>query len=148
MKSLLTSCVSPHASCHYRIESERNMHIEEYTGKVGLDDLRSLASVMEEDPECQESNNRLVDLSGADLELSSDEVLRYALIMRSGKSRPVGWHAFAVKDAAAFSLVRMLSHWARVSDRCRIFSSRDEAERWLEVNSPAVVASVPAVSVA
>jgi len=124
------------------------MHIEEYTGKVGLNDLRGLASVMEEDPECQESNNRLVDLSGADLELSSDEVLRYALIMRSGKSRMGAWHAFAVKDAAAFSLVRMLSQWARVSDRCRIFSSRDEAERWLEVNSRSVVAPIPAVSVA
>ncbi|RYD37528.1 MAG: hypothetical protein EOP87_03325 [Verrucomicrobiaceae bacterium] len=124
------------------------MHIEEYTGKVGLDDLRSLASAMAEDPDCLESNNRLVDLSGADLELSSDEVLRYALIMRSGKSRSGAWHAFAVKDAAAFSLVRMLSYWARVSDRCRIFSSRDEAERWLEMNSPAAVTVVPAVSVA
>jgi hypothetical protein len=124
------------------------MHIEEYTGKVGLDDLRSLASVMAEDPGCQMSNNRLVDLSGADLDLSSDEVLRYALIMRSGRARQGRWHAFAVKDAAAFSLVRMLSHWARLSDRCRIFSSRDEAERWLEGNAPTLSAPIPAVSVA
>jgi len=124
------------------------MHIEEYTGKVGLEDLRGLASVMADDPDCLESNNRLVDLSGADLELSSDEVLRYALILRSGKGRADGWHAFAVKDAAAFSMVRMLSYWARVSDRCRIFSSRAEAESWLEVNSAPANRTVAAVSVA
>lgn len=147
MKSILTSCVSPHASCRYRIESDRNMHIEEYSGKVGLEDLRGLASAMAEDPACSEENNRLVDLSRAELDLSSDDVLRYALIMRASKPVAGGWQAFAVKDAAAFSMVRMLSYWARLNDRCRIFSSRAEAERWLEMNTvtsrePLVTASV------
>ena len=148
MTSLLTSCPSPAASCHYRIEADRNMQIEEYAGRVGLEDLREMASVVAADPERSGRHNRLVDLSNAELDLSSDDVLRFALLMRTEKHRSTGWHAFAVGSATVFSMVRMLSYWARVSERCRIFRSRDEAERWLEVNSAGSPALVPSMSVA
>lgn len=124
------------------------MHIEEYAGKVGLDDLKEMAAVMAADPERSGRHNRLVDLSNAELDLSSNDVLRFALLMRNEKHRTSGWHAFAVGNATVFSMVRMLSYWARVSERCRIFGSRDEAERWLEVNSLRAAAPLPAVSVA
>lgn len=124
------------------------MHIEEYAGKVGLEDLREMASAVAADPERSGQHNRLVDLSKAELDLSSDDVLRFALLMRNEKYRSTGWHAFAVGSATVFSMVRMLSYWARVSERCRIFRSRDEAERWLEVNSVVSTVRVPSMSVA
>lgn len=134
MIPILTSSIPPRASHRYHVETERSMLIEEYEGRVGLENLRDAASAIAADP-AQKGNHRLVDLTKAELSLSSDEVLRCALLWRSDKSRPGGWHAFAVNDSAAFSAVRMLSYWARVSDRCRIFPNREDAERWLVLNT-------------
>jgi hypothetical protein len=132
---LLGPTTSNSASCRYRIEKERKLLIEEYSGQVGLDDLKELAAAAAADPARSGEHNRLFDLSEAELNLSSDDVLRLGLMMRSESHRSGGWHAFAVKDAATFSVVRMLSQWARVSERSRFFRSRDEAERWLEINT-------------
>jgi hypothetical protein len=132
---LLGTNTSNNTSCRYRIETERKLHIEEYSGCVRLDDLKEIAAAVAADPARSDAHNRLFDLSEAELNLTSDDVLRLGLLMRSESHRSGGWHAFAVKDAAAFSLVRMLSQWARVSDRSRFFRSRDEAERWLEINT-------------
>lgn len=121
--------------CRYRIETDRKLHIEEYSGRISLDDLKDIAAAVAADPARSDEHNRLFDLSEAELDLSSDDVLRLGLLMRSESHRSGGWHAFAVKDAATFSAARMLSQWARISDRSRFFPSRDEAERWLEVNT-------------
>lgn len=132
---LLASTPSNNTTCRYRIEADRKLHIEEYSGRVGLEDLKEIAAAVAADPARSGQHNRLVDLSEAQLDLSSDEVLRLGLLMRSESHRSGGWHAFAVRDAASFSLVRMLSQWARVSERSRFFHTRDEAERWLEINT-------------
>ena len=132
---MLGSNESNSPSCRYRIERERKLHIEEYSGRICLDDLKEMAAAAAVDPARSGEHNRLFDLSEAELVLSSDDVLRFGLLMRSESHRSGGWHAFAVRDAAAFSMVRMLSQWARVSERSRFFSTRDEAERWLEFNT-------------
>lgn len=135
MKSLITLEPVPLPVCNYRIESGRNLHIEEYAGTVVLDDLKEMAAVAASDPAWSGQNNRLLDLSRAELDMSSNDILRFALLMRSETYRSDGWHAFAVGDASTFSQMRMFSHWARLGERSRIFGNRDEAERWLDCNA-------------
>ena len=148
MRSNLTEHPVADPLCRYRIEETRKLHIEEYAGRVGLDDLREAATTMASDPASSENLNRLIDLSHADLDLSSDDVLRFGLMMRKEGFRSKGWYAFAVGTASNFSLVRMLSHWARTSEQSRIFESREEAERWLDRNVGHMPPGYPVRSVA
>lgn len=116
----------------YRIEPGRKLHIEEYAGRIGLEDLRATSAMAAADPARSAKFHRLTDFGEADLDLSSNEVLRYGLLMRQEPYRSEGWYLFVVSNLSTFSMVRMLSHWARTSERCRIFSSREEALNWLE----------------
>ena len=134
MKSLLTDYPVASPSCRYLTDEKRKLHIEEYAGRIVLDDLKDVAAMVASDPACGGTLHRLIDLSDARLDLTSDEVLRYALLMRKESHRAEGWNVFAVSDATSFSIVRMFSQWARTSERSRFFSSREEAEAWLDRN--------------
>jgi hypothetical protein len=116
----------------YRIDTERRIRIEEYQGKVGLGDLKSIVSAMASDPCWSPDHHGLVDFSHAELELSANDVLRLALMLRQEENRSRGWLVFAVSSSVAYGVVRMLGYWSRNTDRFRIFQSRAEAEGWLE----------------
>ena len=118
----------------YRIDPERKLRIEEYQGKVGLADLRAVISAMASDPCWSPEHHGLVDFSKAELELSANDVLRLALMMRQEWCRSSGWMVYAVGSPLAYGVVRMLGYWSRNTQRCRIFHSRTEAEAWLERN--------------
>lgn len=134
MQLLITDNLSPGAVGHYRIDSGRRMRIEEYQGKVGLLDLRSVIAAMASDPGWSPHYHGLVDFSAADLDLSSNDVLRLGLMLRLEQNRTKGWQVFVVTNSTAYGIVRMLGYWARTTARMRIFNDRDEAERWLELN--------------
>ncbi len=135
MKFLTTDYPSNVSVGRYRIDTERRMRIEEYHGKVGLTDLKSIVSAMASDPCWSPDHHGLVDLSEADLEMSANDVLRLALMLRQEENRSRGWVAFAVSTSVAYGMVRMLGYWSRNTDRFRIFQSRQEAESWLERNA-------------
>jgi hypothetical protein len=134
MKFLTADYSSPVNVGRYRIDPERGMRVEEYRGKVGLSDLRSVVSAMVSDPCWSPEHHGLVDLSEAELELSANDVLRLALMLRQEENRSHGWLVFAVPNSVAYGVVRMLGYWSRNTDRFRIFQSRSEAEAWLEKN--------------
>ena len=122
----------PAPTCRYRIDPARRLRIEEYQGYVGLEDLRGTAEAISSDPSWSSDLHGLIDFSEARLDLTSNDILRFALLMRRDNYRTNGWMAFTVGDSAAFGMVRMLGHWARATDRTRIFHDRHEAEDWLE----------------
>ncbi len=132
MKFSTTDYPSPTNVGRYRIDTGRRMRIEEYQGKVGLADLKSIVSAMASDPCWSPDHHGLVDFSDAELELSSNDVLRLALMLRQEGNRSRGWLVFAVRNSVAYGVVRMLGYWSRNTDRFRIFQSRQEAENWLE----------------
>jgi hypothetical protein len=134
MKFLTTDYTSSAAVGSYRIDSDRRMRIEEYQGKVGLSDLKSIIGSMASDPCWSPDYHGLVDFSHADLELSSNDVLRLALVLRQESYRSHGWLAYVATNCTTYGIVRMLGYWSRNTDRLRIFQSRAEAERWLERN--------------
>lgn len=122
----------PSTESGYRIDTDRRMRIEEYHGKVTLGDLRSIVSAMASDPCWSPDHHGLVDFTNAELELSANDVLRLALMLRQEQNRSNGWLVFAVSNSVSYGVVRMLGYWSRNTDRFRIFQSRDEAEAWLE----------------
>jgi hypothetical protein len=119
------------AALRYEIDPERHVRVEEYHGLVGLEDIKALTRAVASDPEWEPDMNGLVDFSDARLELSADDVMRLALMWREKEFRTSGWLAFAVPSAAMFGVVRMLSFWARMAERTRLFPNREEAEQWL-----------------
>ena len=135
MKFLTTDYPSSANVGQYRIDAERRVRIEEYRGKVGLADLRSVASAMVSDPCWSPDYHGLVDFGKAELELSANDVLRLALTLRHEDHRSRGWMVYVVGDSVAYGIVRMLGYWSRNTDRFRIFQTRGEAEAWLERNS-------------
>jgi hypothetical protein len=135
MKFLTTDYPSSANVGHYRIDAERRVRIEEYRGKVGLADLRSVASAMASDPCWSADYHGLVDFGKAELELSANDVLRLALTLRHEDHRSRGWMVYVVGDSVAYGMVRMLGYWSRNTDRFRIFQTRGEAEGWLERHS-------------
>lgn len=134
MKFLTTDYPSSETVGHYRIDSERRMRIEEYRGKTELSDLKSVISSMASDPCWSADFHGLIDFSEAELELSANDILRLALVLRHEEYRSHGWLAFVTTNSTTYGIVRMLGYWARNTDRMRIFQSRAEAERWLERN--------------
>lgn len=147
MKFLTTDYSSPETVGQYRIDGERKLRIEEYRGKVGLSDLRSMIAAMSSDPCWSSDHHGLVDFTDAELELSANDVLRLALMMRQEEHRSNGWMVFAVGSPVAYGVVRMLGYWSRNTDRFRIFPSRDEAEKWLRKNATHHPPAFPAASV-
>lgn len=135
MKFLTTDNPSSANVGSYRIDAGKRVRIEEYRGKVGLADLRSMVTAMASDPCWSPEFHGLVDFSGAELQLSANDVLRLALTLRHEDHRSRGWMVFAVGNSVAYGIVRMLGYWSRNTDRFRIFHSRDEAESWLECNA-------------
>lgn len=132
MRFLTTDISSKASGGRYRIDTERGLRVEEYEGKVGLEDLRSMVLAMASDPCWSPDHHGLVDFCGADLEMSSNDVLRLALTLRQESNRSRGWQVFVVGSPLAYGIVRMLGYWSRNTDRFRIFQNREEAERWLE----------------
>jgi hypothetical protein len=118
----------------YRIDAERRMRIEEYQGRTGLADIRAILSAMSSDPCWSPDFHGLIDFSGAELDLSSNDVLRLALVLRHEENRTTGWLGFVATNSLAYGIVRMLGYWSKSTDRIRIFQSRAEAEAWLERN--------------
>ncbi len=135
MKFLTTDYSSTASVGRYRIDADRRVRIEEYRGRVGLPDLRSMVSAMASDPCWSPEYHGLVDFSAAELELSANDVLRLALTLRQEDHRSHGWMVFVVGNSVAFGIVRMLGYWSRNADRFRIFQTRGEAESWLVRNA-------------
>jgi hypothetical protein len=132
MKFSLTDYAFPPSVGSYWIDTFRGLRIEEYQGKVGLADMKEMIRAVVADPDWTPDLHGLVDFTKAELDLSSNDVLRLALVLRQEQNRSRGWVVFAVSNQAAYGVVRMLGYWARCSDRFRIFQSREEAEKWLE----------------
>jgi hypothetical protein len=118
----------------YRVDLARGVRWESYRGRVMLDDVKELAGVIGSDPACSEQDHCLIDLSGADLRMSANDVLRWALCFRKDGYRTRGWLVFVVGDSMAFGMVRMLGQWARCSHRIKIFRSCVDAELWMAGN--------------
>ena len=134
MKLLTTDYPAPGTVNHYRIDSEQGRWIEEYQGNVGLNDLKAMIGAMASDP-CWSSNlHGLIDFSDVELDLSANDILRLALVLKHEQHRTRGWLVYVVNNSTVFGIVRMLSYWSRNSDRLRIFNTREEAETWLDVN--------------
>lgn len=146
MKFSLTDYAYPASVGSYWIDTRRGLRIEEYQGKVGLADIKEMTRAVVADPDWTPELHGLVDFSRAELDLTSNDVLRLALMLRQEPNRSHGWVVFVVNNTAAFGVVRMLGYWARCTDRFRIFQSRDEAEKWLENhrhNSPPAFSREP-----
>jgi hypothetical protein len=134
MKFLTTDYPSSGTVGYYRIDKERRVRIEEYHGKTELSDLKSVISSMASDPCWSADFHGLIDFSDAELELSANDILRLALVLRHEEYRSHGWLAFVATNSTTYGIVRMLGYWSRNTDRMRIFQNRAEAERWLEIN--------------
>jgi hypothetical protein len=131
------------ATARYELDVERGLRIERYQGLVGLEDLRSVALIAAADPDWSADFNALVDFADATLELSVNDVLRIAIAWRQPSYRSDGWTAFVVGSGAGsnYGLVRMLSTWARMSERMGVFARRDQAEEWLAAKARPPVAA-------
>ncbi len=134
MKFLTTDYSASGKVGHYRIDTERRIRIEEYLGKTGLSDLKSILSSMASDPCWSAEFHGLIDFSEAELELTANDVLRLALVLRHEANRTHGWLAYVATKSTTYGIIRMLGYWSRSSPRVRIFQSRLEAEAWLEIN--------------
>lgn len=150
MKFSLTDYAFPASVGSYWIDTLRGLRVEEYQGKVGLADLKEIVRALVSDPDWSPDLHGLVDFTKADLDLSANDVLRLALMLRQEQNRSHGWVVFAVSNSAAFGVVRMLGYWARCTDRFRIVHSREEADKWLERhrndNPPAFREQTPATN--
>ncbi|MES2922603.1 MAG: hypothetical protein V4819_13710 [Verrucomicrobiota bacterium] len=90
---------------------------------------------MASDPCWSADFHGLIDFSEADLELTANDVLRLALVLRHEANRSRGWLAYVATNSTTYGIIRMLGYWSRNTNRLRIFQSRDEAEAWLEINT-------------
>ena len=134
MKFLTSDYSSLGTVGRYRIDSERRVRIEEYRGKTGLADLKAVISSMASDPCWSADFHGLIDFSNAELDLSANDVLRLALVLRHEENRSHGWLAFVTTNSTSYGIVRMFGYWSRNTERMRIFQSRSDAEIWLERN--------------
>lgn len=134
MKFLTTDYSASGRVGNYRIDTERRIRIEEYQGKTGLSDLKSILTSMASDPCWSADFHGLIDFSEAELELTANDVLRFALVLRHKANRSHGWLAYVATNSTTYGIIRMLGYWSRNTPRLRIFQSRDEAEAWLETN--------------
>ncbi|MFT3992626.1 MAG: hypothetical protein QM680_14625 [Luteolibacter sp.] len=131
MKLLFREDRGSDAFCHYQIDSERRLQTEVYEGRIGLEEMRSLAKCVVSDPKRSVEYHHLIDLRAADLKMTSNDVLRLALMLRQDVHYSKGWRVYVVTTTTAFGVVRMLTRWARTSERSLIFRTKAEAEAWL-----------------
>jgi hypothetical protein len=134
MKFFTTDEATNDIAGQYWIDTERRVRTEEYRGVVTLEDLKTILDSMTSDPCWSADFHSLVDFSEAKLELSSNDILRFALLLRQEAHRSTGWLAYVATDSLTYGVVRMLGYWSRSSERLRIFQSRPEAECWLRDN--------------
>ncbi len=132
MKFLLTDNPANLALCQYRIDSERKLRIDDYCGLVGLDEVKSITTSAASDPCWTSDLNGLLDFSRAELSMSANDVLRWALSLRQAEYLTKGWLVFVVPNSMTYGLIRMLGQWSRNTGRFRIFFDRSKAEAWLE----------------
>jgi len=131
MKFLLTDNPANLALCQYRIERASKLRVEVYRGAVGLEEVKSITSAASSDPCWAEDHNILLDFSQAELSMSANDVLRWALSLRQAEYLTKGWLVFVVPNSLTYGLVRMLGQWSRNTERFRIFFDREQAESWL-----------------
>ncbi len=131
----LTSDYSASATVgSYRIDTERRIRIEKYQGATGMGEIKSILSAMASDPCWSADFHGLIDFSEAELDLTANEVMRLALVLRHEAYRSHGWLAYVATKSTTYGIIRMLGYWSRNTDRLRIFQSCDEAENWLAIN--------------
>ena len=136
MKLSTADFLTQTAAGHYRIDSDLGMWIEEYRGPVGLANLKAMLSCVVSDPYWRAEYHGLIDFSWAQVEITANEVLRLALLMKQEGNRSRGWLVFVAPNSTTFGMVRMLSYWSRNTDRIKIFNTRGEADTWLNKVSP------------
>jgi len=90
--------------------------------------FRTMAS----DPMWSNARNGLIDLRAANLHLTTNEILRLALMQRQDAFYTNGWLVYVVSSSAEYGMVRMLGKWSRTTEQSRIFLSLREAKNWLE----------------
>ncbi|MFT4175108.1 MAG: hypothetical protein QM627_00495 [Luteolibacter sp.] len=135
MKLAFRETHASEALCHYHIDVARRLRTETYQGRVGLEEMRSMAQCMVSDPLWSMEHHSLIDLRAADLELTANEILRLALLQRQDAHYSKGWRAYVATTSTTFGVVRMLTRWARTSERSLFFRTLAEAENWLNANA-------------
>jgi hypothetical protein len=118
----------------YQIDTDRKLWIEEYHGKTELDDVKSVMSSLMSDPAWSSGYHGVIDFTDAELDLSANDILRLALVLRHDPNRSRGWLAYVAPSSTSYGVVRMLGYWSRATERLKIFQTRAEAEDWLEVH--------------
>jgi len=131
MKFSLTDYPATFALCQYRIAAAEKLRVEDYRGAVGLEEVKSITSAASSDPCWAADHNVLLDFSQAELSMSANDVLRWALSLRQPEYLTKGWLVFVVPNSLTYGLVRMLGQWSRNTERFRIFFDREKAENWL-----------------
>lgn len=132
MKFFASGHTASRAAGSCTVDRHRGIRIEEYQGQVELSDVKSVVQEVSSDPSCSTDFHRLIDFGRATLDLSANDVLRLALVLRHELGRTQGWLVFVASNTTTYGVVRMLGYWSRVTGRMRIFPSREEAESWLD----------------
>ncbi len=141
MKLLTSDYSSLGTGGRYQINTDRKLWIEEYHGQTELADVKSVMSSLMSDPGWSSGFHGVIDFTDAELDLSANDILRLALVLRHDPKRSRGWLAYVAPSSTSYGVVRMLGYWSRTTDRLRIFQTRAEAEAWLELHKNQAPAS-------
>lgn len=134
MKLLTSDYSSLGTGGRYQIDTDEKFWVEEYHGRTELADLKSVMSSLMSDPAWSSRFHGVIDFTDAELNLSANDILRLALVLRHDPKRSRGWLAYVAPSSSSYGVVRMLGYWARSTDRMRIFQTRAEADAWLELH--------------
>ncbi|MEI7928228.1 MAG: hypothetical protein WCH40_06730 [Verrucomicrobiales bacterium] len=111
MKLLSADRPEPSAWRTYRIDPAQRLRVEEYQGRIGLEDLRSVAEAVVEDPSWSRGHHALIDFSAAHLDLTANDVLRLSLLLRQEDYRTDGWGSrSATRPSSERSACSVLGH--------------------------------------
>ena len=141
MKLLTSDYSSLGTGGRYRVDAANQSWTEEYHGKTELGDVKSVMSSLMSDPGWSANFHGVIDFTDAELDLSANDILRLALVLRHDPNRSRGWLAYVAPSSSSYGVVRMLGYWSRATDRMRIFQSREEADEWLELHKNQAPAS-------
>ena len=121
------------------IDGAGNQIRETWTGTVTADELRESCRQEWADPAYRRGMDMLSDFSAATLDVSHDELRRFAQFI--GQQEAVRRHAIAVGRQVGYGVARMFGSLSEVSSpywsSLRVFNSLEEAARWLAVDPPA-----------
>lgn len=131
MKLLISDYSSLGTGGRYQIDMARKVWVEDYHGKTELGDVKSVMSSLMSDPGWSPDYHGIIDFTDAELDLSANDILRLALVLRHAPNRSRGWLAYVAPSSSSYGVVRMLGYWSRATGRLRIFQTRAEAEDWL-----------------